>query len=128
MPNNLTQMAKNILQIESDLPYRFNYKNDKYDHPTVDDFEIYIFQQIWGSTALGFGGIGGQAMTSTYTYVFVPVNSNQNCFVYFDGEFAYEAPYSDIFMEDVAKHRMEPVHRKGKYYEQFKNKNKQNSN
>ena len=98
-------MAKNILQIESDLPYRFNYKNDKYDHPTGNDFEIYIFQQIWGSTALGFEGIGGQAMTSAYTYVFIPVNINQNCFVYFDGKFAYEAPYSDKFMEDVMKQK-----------------------
>lgn len=122
MPNNLTQMAKHILQIESDLPYRFNYKNDKYDHPTVNDFEICIFQQIWGSTALGFGGMGGQAITSAYTYVFVPVNTNQNCFVYFDGKFAYEAPYSDIFMEDVAKHRMEPVTRKGKYIKAVKEK------
>ena len=117
MPNNLTQMAKHILQIESDLPYRFNYKNDKYDHPTVDDFEIYIFQQIWCSTALGFGGIGGEAMTYAYTYVFIPVNTNQNCFVYFDGRFAYEAPYSDKFMEDVMNQKMAPVNLKGKYYE-----------
>lgn len=117
MPNNLTQMAKYILQIESDLPYRFNYKNDKYDHPTVNDFEIYIFQQIWGSTALGFRGMGGQAMTSAYTYVFIPVNTNQNCFVYFDGKFAYEAPYSDKFMEDVMNQKIAPVNLKGKYYE-----------
>lgn len=55
MSNNLTQMAKDILQIESDLPYRFNYKDYPQEHPTVNDFDIYIFQQIWGSTALGFG-------------------------------------------------------------------------
>lgn len=122
MPNNLTQMAKHILQIESDLPYRFNYKDYPQEHPTVNDFEIYIFQQIWGSTVLGFGGIGGQAMTSAYTYVFIPVNTNQNCFVYFNGKFAYEAPYSDIFMEDVAKHRMEPITRKGKYIKAVKEK------
>lgn len=116
MPNNLTQMAKDILQIESDLPYRFNYKDYPQEHLTVNDFDIYIFQQIWGSTALGFGGIGGQAMTSAYTYVFIPVNVNQNCFVYFDGRFAYEAPYSDTFMEDVINHNMESVARKGKYF------------
>ena len=80
MPNNLTQMAKDILQIESDLPYRFNYKDYPQEHPTVNDFDIYIFQQIWGSTALGFGGIGGQAMTSAYTYVFIPVNSSSCAF------------------------------------------------
>ena len=41
MPNNLTQMAKHILQIESDLPYRFNYKNDKYDHPKDKFITLY---------------------------------------------------------------------------------------
>lgn len=28
-----------------------------------------VFPQIWGSTALGFGGIGGRAMTTAYTTV-----------------------------------------------------------
>lgn len=28
-----------------------------------------MFPQAWGSTSLGFGGIGGQAMTSAYTTV-----------------------------------------------------------
>lgn len=28
-----------------------------------------MFPQVWGSTALGFGGIGGQAMTTAYTVV-----------------------------------------------------------
>ena len=128
MSNNLTQMAKDILQIESDLPYRFNYKDYPQEHPTVNDFDIYIFQQIWGSTALGFGGMGGQAMTSAYTYVFIPVNTNQNCFVYFDGRFAYEALYSDKFMEDVMKQKMAPVNLKGKYYEKFKKQNESSGN
>jgi len=34
--------------------------------------EIYVHSmtlQTWGSTALGFGGIGGQAMTDAYTII-----------------------------------------------------------
>ena len=113
MSNKLTQIAREILSIEEDLPYRFDY-NEK-PHPTLDDFEMYTFEQIWGSTALGFGGIGGQAMTSARTYVFVPVNCNQKCFVYFAGRFAYKADYSQKFMDDVLKGNMESVARAGKY-------------
>lgn len=113
MSNKLTRMAKEILAIESDLLFRFDYSAG--ERPTVNDFEIYIFEQIWGSTALGFGGMGGQAMTAANTYVFVPINVNQLCFVYFAGEFAYAAPYSEVLMEDVQKHHMEPVNQRGKY-------------
>lgn len=28
-----------------------------------------MFSQLWASTALGFGGFGGDAMTQEYTYV-----------------------------------------------------------
>ena len=43
MSNKLTNMAREILSIEADLPYRFNYKES--EHPTVDDFELYTFEQ-----------------------------------------------------------------------------------
>ena len=34
------------------------------------EFEVIsVFSQTWGSTALGFGGIGGQAITSAYTTI-----------------------------------------------------------
>jgi hypothetical protein len=55
----------------------------------ASDMEIEIFSQTWGSTALGFGGIGGQMMTSAYT-ILVFVESKTKCFVYFAGRFAYE--------------------------------------
>ena len=113
MSNKLTQMAREILSIEADLPYRLDYNEDP--RPTVDDFELYTFEQIWGSTALGFGGIGGAAMTSARTYVLVPIYGKQKCFVYFAGRFAYKANYSEIFMEDVLKGSMESVARSGKY-------------
>lgn len=113
MSNKLTQMALELLQIEKDLPFRFDY--NKKHRPTLDDFELHIFEQTWGSTALGFGGMGGQAITNAMTYVFTPINVDQNCFVYFAGHFAYSVPCSRIFMEDVANERMESVSRAGKY-------------
>ena len=113
MSNKLTNMAREILSIEADLPYRFSYKES--ECPTVDDFELYTFEQTWGSTALGFSGMGGQAMTSARTYVFVPVTCNQKCFVYFAGKFAYAVDYSEKFMEDVYNKNMESVLRSTKY-------------
>ena len=113
MSNQLTQMAREILAIESDLPYRLDY--NKKPRPYLDEFEIHTFNQVWGSTALGFNGIGGQAMTPARTYVFVPNRDDQKCFVYFGGRFAYTADYCDALLEDIRSQRMAPVSRAGKY-------------
>ena len=113
MSNKLTGMAREILDIESDLPYRFDYSDNS--NPTLDDFEIHVFDQTWGSTALGFGGISGQAMTTATTYVFIPMGINQKCFVYFAGRFAYAVDYSEKFMEDVLKCNVAAVYESGKY-------------
>ena len=113
MSNKLTKMARDILAIEADLPYRFDYSDNS--NPTLDDFELYTFEQTWGSTALGFGGVGGQAITSAITYVFIPISINQKCFVYFAGRFAYAVDYSDKFMEDVLNCNVASVAKSGKY-------------
>ena len=114
MSNKLTKMAMEILAIESDLPFRFDFSTG--ENPTIDDFELYTFEQTWGSTSLGFGGIGGQAITTANTYVFVPVTANQMCFVYFAGRFAYAVKCSELFLDDLMAHNIEPVYRAGKYY------------
>lgn len=113
MSNKLIQMAKEMLEIENDLPYHFDYS--KHVKPTIDDFDICVFEQVRGSTDFGFGEIGGQAMQAVTTYVFVPISVEQDCFVYFGGRFAYAAPYSDKFMEDVKRGNMAPVNERGKY-------------
>ena len=113
MSNKLTRIAKQLLNIEEDLPYRIDYSRDHC--VSIDDFEIYIFEQTWGSTALGFDGIGGQAMTTENTYVFVPLNCDQPCFVYFGSRYAYKVEYSRFFMEDVLAGHVESVSRSGKY-------------
>ena len=71
------------------------------------DLSVYsMFVQTWSSTALGFGGIGGQAITSAYVCVIESGLIGQFA-VYFGGRLAYviERPNA-AFMEDVARQRM----------------------
>lgn len=111
MSNKLTLMVKELLDIETDLPFRLKNKNN------INDYELYTFSQTWGSTTLGFGGIGGQAMTTARTYVFVPQEAEDDwCYVYFAGRFAYEVPYSRMFIEDVMKRNVASVAMKSKYF------------
>ena len=111
--NKLTKTAREILMIEEDLPFRLDYSSKPY--PTVDDFDMFMFEQAWADTSLGFGGIGGQAITFATTYVFVPASCDQKCFVYFAGRFAYAADYNKAFIEDLKTHRMASVAMSGKY-------------
>lgn len=117
MANKLTRMAREILSIEDDLTLRV-MSDPQTNNYSVDDFCLHVFEQAWGSTALGFGGIGGQAITAANTYVFVP-NFDGLCYVYFAGRFAYSAEYSEEFREDMCECDMAPVYKAGKY----KNKN-----
>jgi hypothetical protein len=56
--------------------------------PEDSECEVYaMFTQPWGSTALGFGGIGGAAMTSAYTTVVA--GPQGHLAVYWNGRFAY---------------------------------------
>jgi hypothetical protein len=71
------------------------------------DLTLYsMFPQTWGSTALGFGGIGGQAVTSAYVCV-IQSNLVGGYAVYFSGRFAYmiDRP-NEKFIEDIERHRM----------------------
>lgn len=43
MSNKLTEMARDILAIEADLPYRFDYSDNS--NPTLDDFALHTFEQ-----------------------------------------------------------------------------------
>ena len=42
---------------------------DILDNTYCHRFRMYVFPQTWSSTALGFGGCGGQAITEAYTTV-----------------------------------------------------------
>lgn len=78
--------------------------------PDVGRCEVTMFLQVWGSTALGFGGIGGQAMTPAYTVVVV--GPRGDACVYFAGRFAYHILRpSGAFNDDLQRFCMSP--RKG---------------
>lgn len=80
-----------------------------------DEFDIYMFEHTWASTALGFGGIGGSAMTAETTFVLIPCY-REVAYVFFGANFAYKIDgYNDLFKEDLRKHRMASVRESGKY-------------
>ena len=91
--------------------------------------DVFVFTQTWASTALGFGGVGGSAMTTKYTTVFrtqlIPIYpdslfDNDVIFytVFFDGEFAYiiqsDNKRNEKIEEDIQRRDMKSV--KGSEY------------
>jgi hypothetical protein len=80
---------------------------EKFRKHTFYDLTVYsMFPQTWGSTALGFGGIGGQAITSAYVCV-IESDLLAQFAVYFGGRLAYviKRP-NQVFFEHIANHKM----------------------
>jgi hypothetical protein len=79
-------------------------------HHSEYDVEVYaVFAQVWASTALGFGGLGGQAITTAYTTVLRSSVTDEFC-IYFGGRFAYRiVNANERFYEDIKQRRMDPV-------------------
>lgn len=92
---SLSKMALEILQINEEFVFRAG--------APVKNYELITFQQWWGSTTGGFGGIGGSAMTQMRTYVFVNIKSCVDCVVFFGGRYAYTVRRTDKFLADVLK-------------------------
>lgn len=94
------------------------YETYERDHFADELHVCTMFLQTWGSTALGFGGMGGQALTSAYTII-VYSNVTLTFCVYFGGRFAYSLDDKTIdivkFDEDVRYKNMAPVAEKGRY-------------
>jgi len=66
---------------------------------------IAMFPQMWGSTALGFGGMGGAAMTTAYTIV-MGTDYSRLYSVYFNGRYAYCAELTNAFVADLRDHHL----------------------
>jgi hypothetical protein len=86
-----------------------------------DELEIIMFPQTWGSTALGYGGIGGAAMTGAYTII-ISFCSTTYCVYFGGGQLAYRLNWADMtpsgrdnFFNDVAARTMVEVRGSGKY-------------
>lgn len=87
--------------------------------PTDYDIGVVaMFPQTWGSTALGFGGVGGQAITTAYTIVLENGLDGQHA-VYFGGRFAYKVKRPNaLFWEHVGDLRLAAVGADVKKYEE----------
>lgn len=79
------------------------------------DLDWYAFPQDWGSTALGFGGIGGQMCTRAQTVVVCDEYLTGKACVYFGGRFAYivHQPYDKLW-KAMTSFYMPPVDERGK--------------
>ena len=107
---NIMKMARQLMSISNDLRFRRPNAGDN----NYNEGELYDFDQTWGSTALGFGGVGGSAMTTERTYVFIP-EGREKAFVYFGDQFAYMCDTSVTFWRDLKAKMMVGVARCGKY-------------
>lgn len=80
--------------------------DNRYREGSVAD-EIH-FLQTWGSTALGFCGIGGSMMTTAWTSVIIKNDGSAD--VYFNGRKAYSVEImNDAFKKDLLSRCMKPV-------------------
>ncbi|MEC0209717.1 hypothetical protein P4H70_12325 [Paenibacillus ehimensis] len=70
-----------------------------------DDLLINLWTQSWADTSLGFGGIGGQMISSAPTLV-VTDSIYDKAVVYHGWRFAYKTPCTKLFMEHFAQHRL----------------------
>lgn len=92
------------MQVENAYPMRAKVRR-----PDVSEIQVTaMFPQTWGSTALGFGGMGGAAMTPAYTVVVT--GPNGHLAVYWAGQHAYTMDLTaiteqqrDNFNADLAK-------------------------
>lgn len=94
---------------------------------TYHKFKMYVFPQTWSSTALGFDGCGGQAITTAYTTVVKMElhNIDKKTYdrtydiiyaVFFDGRIVYMCLNPNaIFLMDLKNMDMESQKKARKY-------------
>lgn len=62
------------------------------------DVDIHVLKQTWGSTACGWGGIGGASMTSSYTYVIENFHFGIAA-IYYGSRFAYMVEIDQAYLD-----------------------------
>lgn len=81
-------------------------QKEKNKHTCIDRFNISLWQQMWGRTSCGFGGIGCAAMTIAYTII-IQASPRSEIYIYHDSTFAYfiEHP-NELFWDEVNSKRL----------------------
>lgn len=88
----------------ADIEHNYGQRQPYKGRPTLHDLEIIHFPQTWGSTSIGFGGMGGAAMTKAYTTVIL---CRDNAAVFFGGRHCYSVDgINDTFKEDLKRRCM----------------------
>lgn len=108
MTTNISELIECLKAIDEKLGHR------------GDILDIQTFSQAWSSTALGFGGWGGQAITAANTTVIRLGNGQWH--VFFGSKLAYvvENPTKE-FHEDLLNKRMADCQTAAKRYRNAKN-------
>ncbi|MGY3581384.1 hypothetical protein ACVIGB_000547 [Bradyrhizobium sp. USDA 4341] len=88
--------------------------------PYDNEVSVVLFPQTWSSTALGYGGIGGQAMTEAYTVIVT--DDRVSCVYFGGGRLAYNIDLSAQsaagrarFAKDVAISMLAACGEEGRY-------------
>ena len=118
-----------VLPCLSSLQDKFynQIKENEYFKSHLPYFTVYMFPQTWSSTALGFIGWGGQAITTAHTTVICERSLNYYG-VFFDEELAYfiKNP-NDKFFDDLRKMQMSDVAHSGTYRRREENNESKNN-
>lgn len=118
----LQYIATEILLKEENIAKKIE---EKYKMPVkwVIDLEANVFLQTWGNTCTAFdvdkdgnAVLGGQAMTSAYTVVFLERHT-QTYVVFVDNKFCYYVTNAtDEFLLDLTKHNLKSLSEAKKFY------------
>jgi hypothetical protein len=96
--------------------------------PMDDELSVQMWPQTWGSTALGYGGMGGAAVTDAYTVIVS--HKHVHCVYFGERELAYQIDESqltekglDIWKHDVTHRQIVSKSRARERYESTKQEN-----
>lgn len=104
-----------------DVEYEYQTPNERREQkagvmkkrrPVESEIRCTHFTQMWGSTALGFGGMGGAAMSEAYTSV---IYLGSLAAIFFDGRHAYTVTDSETLREDIKNKKLVEISEKHKY-------------
>lgn len=94
-----------------------NFNDDLKLQGFYDDISVYVFPQSWGSTALGYDGIGGSQMTTASTIVLYAFDSDIIRVYFGCSILAYEIKNPNkLFFDDLHNHRLEGQFKRSKYF------------
>lgn len=92
--------ARELQKTISEEAYQEHQRNrtlptkSKTRRPEASEVDVVLFPQLWGSTALGYGGLGGAAMTWAYTVV--AMTGAEACVYFGGGHLAYRVEFAKL--------------------------------